>query len=70
MLTQQEIYVRELKKLLEERIKNTTDTLINKWAVDDYPAYRHYVGLIEGLKTSIELCDEAETECKRKGLIG
>jgi hypothetical protein len=70
MLTQQEIYVRELKKLLEERIKNTTDTLINKWAVDDYPAYRHYVGLIEGLKASIEMCDEAESECKRKGLIG
>lgn len=70
MQTQQELYVRELKKLLETRIEATTEILINRWAVDDYPAYRHYVGLIEGLKVALDMCDEAELECKRKGYIG
>ena len=70
MLTQQELYVKELKKLLDERIASTIDIITNRWAVDDYPAYTYHVGLIDGFKAAIAMCDEAETECKRKGFIG
>jgi|APFre7841882654_1041346.scaffolds.fasta_scaffold20319_5 hypothetical protein len=70
MLSQQSVYQAEIKKILQERINTAIETITNRFAVIDHSTYSYHVGIIEGLKTAIEVCDEAESECKRRGLIG
>ena len=62
-LTYQAHYQYELKKLISEDIERRKDALVTSAHIQgfDFAAYRHQVGLIEGLKQALELCDEVES---------
>jgi len=53
-------YQHELSKLIIEEVERRKEQLITASSTFDFPAYRHHVGIIEGLRTALELCDEAE----------
>jgi hypothetical protein len=54
-------YQHELSKLILEEVERRKEQLVTASATFDFPAYRHHVGIIEGLRTALELCDEAES---------
>jgi len=60
--TYQAYYQYELKKLLNEHIERIKETLVSSYQINgfDFSGYRHHVGRVEGLRTALELCDEAE----------
>ena len=60
MQTYSAFYQHELSKLILEEIERRKEQLVTASATFDFPAYRHHVGIIEGLRTALELCDEAE----------
>lgn len=62
-LTYQAHYQYELKKLISEDIERRKDALVTSAYIQgfDFAAYRHQVGIIEGLKQALELCDEVES---------
>jgi hypothetical protein len=53
-------YQHELVKLIVAEVERRKDQLVTASATFDFPAYRHHVGIIEGLRIALELCDEAE----------
>jgi len=53
-------YQHELVKLIAAEVERRKDQLVTASATFDFPAYRHHVGIIEGLRIALELCDEAE----------
>lgn len=54
-------YEYELKKLLNEEIARLTSVVTAEHeVVSDYPAYRYYIGLIQGIRRAMQLCDEAD----------
>lgn len=61
--TYQTHYEYELKKLIAEHIERRKDDLISSAHIEgfDFPAYRHQVGIIEGLKLALDLCDETDS---------
>lgn len=60
--TYQAYYQYELKKLISAEIERLKEALVSSYQIDgfDFSGYRHHVGRIEGLRTALELCDEAE----------
>jgi hypothetical protein len=60
MQTYSAYYQHELEKLISEEIERRKEQLITASSTFDFPAYRHHVGIIEGLRTALELCGEAE----------
>ena len=60
MQTYSSFYQHELSKLILEEVERRKEQLITASSTFDFPAYRHHVGIIEGLRTALELCDEAE----------
>lgn len=62
MLTYQAHFISELKKLLNEEIQRIGDTILmpNSAAIPDFSQYRYYIGMVQGLRRAVELCDEAE----------
>lgn len=60
MQTYSSFYQHELTKLIKEEIERRKEVLVTASATFDFPAYRHHVGTIEGLRTALELLDEAE----------
>lgn len=60
MQTYSSYYQHELTKLIVEEIERRKEQLITASATFDFPAYRHHVGIVEGLRAALELCDEAE----------
>jgi hypothetical protein len=53
-------YQHELSKLIMEEVERRKEQLVIASATFDFPSYRHHVGIIEGLRMALELCDEAE----------
>jgi len=53
-------YQHELSKLILEEVERRKEQLVTASATFDFSDYRHHVGIIEGLRTAIELCEEAE----------
>ena len=51
----------ELKKLVAAEIDRLKDNISNGMSVVDYADYKTQVGKIMGLRTAIELCEEAES---------
>jgi hypothetical protein len=47
-------------KLIASEIEQRKEQLVTASAAFDFPGYRHHVGIIEGLRTALELCAEAE----------
>jgi DNA gyrase/topoisomerase IV subunit A len=62
-ITGQAHYKYELKKLISEDIERRKETLIASARLEgfDFAAYRHQVGIIEGLRMALDLCDETES---------
>jgi len=57
----------ELKKLIEQQVKDKTEALGNGHGVLDFSDYKHKVGVITGLKLVIdELFEVAIENCDRK----
>lgn len=53
-------YQHELSKLILEEVERRKEQLVTASATFDFSDYRHHVGIIEGLRTALELCEEAE----------
>ena len=60
--TYQAYYQYELKKLINENIERLKEALLTSYHIEgfDFSGYRHQVGRIEGLRTALELCEEAD----------
>lgn len=60
--TYQAYYQYELKKLINAEVERIKESLVSSYQIEgfDFSSYRHQVGRIEGLRTALELCDEAE----------
>lgn len=71
MLTYQSHFINELKKLITEEMQRVGDIVVNpnNSAIQDYAQYRFQVGVVQGLRTVLELCDEAEARAdgRKKG---
>lgn len=55
------VFRTELEQLLRKAVVERVEIITQPHAVVDFAAYKHHVGVIEGLKMALELCDEAET---------
>lgn len=60
MLTHSAYFQHELEKLIREEIERRKDQLVTASSTFDLSTYRHHVGIIEGLRAALELCDEAD----------
>ena len=60
MQTYSAFYQHELVKLISEEVERRKEQLITASSTFDFPAYRHHVGIIEGLRAALDLCGEAE----------
>jgi hypothetical protein len=60
MLTYQAFYQSELNKLIKLEIERLKDNLVTAHTTLDFSAYKHQVGVIDGLKRALELADEAD----------
>ena len=58
-LTYSAAVITEHAKLIEENIESLKSNLTNRQAVPDYQTYCALTGEIKGLRTALELCDEA-----------
>lgn len=60
--TYQAYYQYELKKLINAEVERIKESFVSSYQIEgfDFSSYRHQVGRIEGLRTALELCDEAE----------
>jgi len=61
MLTYNAHYQYELKSLIQSEVDRLKDTMIIAHTTFDFPAYKHHVGVIEGLKKALALMEEAES---------
>lgn len=56
----------ELRKLVQSRIDQLKENLSMGQAAADYAAYQKIVGQIQGLRDTLELCEEASAICEGK----
>ncbi len=60
MLTTNDLFERELRKLLKAEIERIQEIITNN-GVSDFAQYRYYVGAMQGLYVALERCEEART---------
>lgn len=61
ILTSQAYYKHELQKTIIEEIERLRAIVTDSPSpIDDFPQYRHHIGLIEGLRRALELCEDVE----------
>lgn len=60
MLTTNDLFERELKKLLKAEIERLSEILTGP-GVSDFSQYKYYVGAIHGLSHALEQCEEANS---------
>jgi len=62
MLTYQTFFKAELKRLISEEIERLKENLVvsHNYEGFDFLTFKYQVGIIEGLRKALELCDEAE----------
>lgn len=66
MLTRNVLFRAELEKLIEAEIQRLMEIVVVGHATIDFSAYKHQVGVIEGLRVAMELCEQAQTIVDRK----
>jgi len=66
MLSNQEFYKIELKKMIQAEVDRLIEILVTGHNTLEFPQYKHHVGKILGLRDALELCEEAQTEIARK----
>lgn len=53
-------YMAEYKKLIEAEILRLMEHLTTNNVIQDFPAFKNTIGVIEGLKRALEFSDEAD----------
>lgn len=66
MLTRNVLFRAELEKLIEQEVQRLMENVVVGHATIDFPAYKHQVGVIDGLRIAMELCEQAQTIVDRK----
>ena len=66
MLTVNVLYRTELEKLIEEEVQRLMENIVVGHTAIDFPEYKHQVGIIEGLRIALELCERAQSIVDRK----
>lgn len=66
MLTISVLYRSELEKLIEQEVQRLMENIVVGHAAIDFPEYKHQVGIIEGLRIALELCEQAQSIVDRK----
>lgn len=66
MQTFQTVYEAELRKLIVGEIDRLKENLSHGQSVNDFAEYQKTVGRILGLRTALELCEEANALSERK----
>jgi len=66
MLTRNILFRDELQKLIEEEEQRRMENVVLGHSAIDFPEYKHQVGIIEGLRIALELCENAQTIVDRK----
>ena len=60
MLSFNNLFEAELKKLIQEEIDRITENLQSGISINDHVEYKLQVGKIAGLRFAAELCEEAQ----------
>lgn len=60
MLTFHALFLDQYSKLMNEEVERLMESLTTNNALPDFPAYKHRIGMIEGLKRALELAQEAD----------
>ena len=60
MLTFHALYTEQYKKLIDEELQRLMESLTTNGAITDFSAYKHKIGVIEGLRRALELSEEAD----------
>ena len=66
MLTHNSQFEKELKQLISQTIDEKKDLLANGLSTVDFATYKHQVGIIQGLRIALEMCDEAALAVERR----
>lgn len=66
MYTRNDLFRVELEKLIEDEIQRLMENVVVGHATIDFSAYKHQVGVIEGLRVARELCEQAQSIVDRK----
>lgn len=66
MLTHNAQFEKELKQLINQTLGEKIDILANGLSVVDFATYKHHVGIIQGLRIALEMCDEATLAVERR----
>ena len=66
MLTYNNQFEIELKKLIAEEIERLTENLSNGLSVTDFSEYKLYVGKISALRSVVEMCDDVQTTLSKR----
>lgn len=66
MLTTSMAFKAELQKAIAEAIDFQTDIISSPHAISDFSEYKHYVGVVAGLRKALELCEEVETAINKR----
>jgi hypothetical protein len=66
MFNYNNLFEKELRKLITEEIERLKDNVSNGLSVVDYSDYKHQVGKIAGLRTVLELCDMVQSELSKR----
>lgn len=66
MLTRNVLFRDEIQKLINDEVQRLMENVVIGHAAIDFPEYKHQVGVIEGLRIALELCEQAQTIVDRK----
>jgi hypothetical protein len=68
MLTHQAFFVSELKKLIQAAIEDRKEAITTAHRAEgfDFSAFKHQVGIIEGLRLALQLTEDAETVANQR----
>lgn len=61
MLTLNTAFEAELRKLIAEQIERLATNLCGGLSVQDIADYRNQVGQIQGLRKTLEMCEDVQT---------
>lgn len=60
MLTFHALYTDTYKRLINEEIQRLMEIVLTNGSIQDFSAYKHKIGVIEGLRRAIDLSEEAD----------
>jgi len=61
VLTTSMAFKAELARLLQQAIAEQVDVITAPHTMTDFGAYKHHIGIVAGLRSALELLEEAES---------